>query len=183
MGAHDTVSKPSSSRRRQFPTIKITPDLGITVCSAIATGKRNWPDAANYWAWHLQQKPQSPRTTRTSMNQSPDLRCASVQSATVAAWSRSRCCRPTDHQQSGTPHERHGIVPSLFAASAGLALPNLQRSPAFPNAASHITPPISVFSCLSIHRNRRRPGQNDTIAFRRTVPCLRSEIFQPFQNP
>jgi len=41
-----------------------------------------------------------PRITGTSMNNSQGLRCASVPSATAAAWSWLRCGQPTDRQQS-----------------------------------------------------------------------------------
>src|SRR5215831_10239775 len=80
--------------------------FAITACSATATATRNWPDAANCWEWLLQSKLRRWGITRTSMNGSPDLHCASAHSATVAGCSWLKYFRLTNYRKSGTPHDQ-----------------------------------------------------------------------------
>src|SRR5262249_10147311 len=133
--------------------------FAIMVSSAIATGKRSWPDAANYWAWRLLWQPTRPRITETSMNNSPGHRCASVRSATVAAWSWLRCWRLTDRQQSGIPHEHNPRLREI-AALAGLAPPALRGSPAFRCGGSHLATSIFLLSRPSTLWNRGHQPAN-----------------------
>lgn len=154
--------------------------FAITASSAIATGRKSWPDAANCWACRPRRSHRNrPRITETGTKNLPGPRCASVRSATAAACSRLRHSPHTDHRRSKIPHEQHGQLRNItISASSGLPTP--QQSCVSRCAGGHAFDSIPFGLPFSTPRNSRSHLRNRAATLFRGALWLRSGLCQPF---
>ena len=125
--------------------------FATTASSEIATGEKNWPDAANCWACRLHWSHQNrPKITETGTKNLLGYRCASARSVTTAACSRLRHSLLTGPRQSKIAHEQHSRLRQISArpVQAGQLQPQLcltRRRRACSQLKFRWPPPFSTF--------------------------------------